>query len=496
MNVNRTFLTIAALGVTGASASTYTVKDGDTLASVAEAANVEPTELLALNNLTSGTLQVGQTIKIGKSSFIKPVMAGNTTPADTTRPVVAAADAVTVALGVISAAPQSIAPSSPTALTAQSVALPAVSTAPVVKAASISAQPVKAQTTKAEPVVLGEKTDATPKRFSTPLVAAPVKTPTSSAKVVASTPVVSKFATKKSIVAAKPAQAKPVAAKTKAAAKPVAKQVAPAKPAPKVAKKPSASSQLAAQAAAKARAATATKAAKVAVTKATPKVATKPAPKTKLVAQSVQPKAKAVAKPKTALMAKSIAKPAVKAAGSAAAKAAKTALAKPVKKAAPKRMVAKVKPKKAAPRKAVAKAKVVRKKAVVAKRRISRGSARLSTAASRYLGIRYVLGGMGGRGGIDCSAYTMRVMQQLGVNLPRTSRSQWRVGRAVSSRNLRPGDLVFFNTSGRGVSHVGIYMGNGMFANANSYRGRTLIEPLFGNSYWAKRYIGARRVLN
>lgn len=484
MNVNRTFLTIAALGVTGASASTYTVKDGDTLASVAEAANVEPTELLALNNLTSGTLQVGQTIKIGKSSFIKPVMAGNTTPADTTRPV-AAADAVTVALGVISAAPQSIAPSSPTALTAQSVALPAVSTAPVVKAASTSAQSQSTKTTKPAPVVLGEKTDVTPKRFSTPLVAAPVKTPTSSAKVVASTPVVSKFATKKSIVAAKPAKAKPTT-------KPVAKKAAPKKaaPAPTAAKKSSASSQLAAQAAAKARAAAATKAIKAT------KVATKPAPKTKLVAQSVKPKAKAAAKPKTALMAKSIAKPAVKAAGGAAAKAAQTALAKPVKKAAPKRMVAKVKPKKAAPRKAVAKAKVVRKKAVVAKRRISRGSARISTAASRYLGIRYVLGGMGGRGGIDCSAYTMRVMQQLGVNLPRTSRSQWRVGRAVSSRNLRPGDLVFFNTSGRGVSHVGIYMGNGMFANANSYRGRTLIEPLFGNSYWAKRYIGARRVLN
>lgn len=464
MNVNRTFLTIAALGVTGASASTYTVKDGDTLASVAEAANVEPTELLALNNLTSGTLQVGQTIKLGKSSFIKPVMAGDTSTEEAPRSVIAATDAVTVALGVISAAPQSIAPSAPSAMTAQSVALPAVSTAPMIEAASISAKPVTKA--KAEPVVLGAKTDVAPKRFSTPLVAAPVKTQTSSAKVVASTPVVSKFATKndKPIVAAKPVKAAPVAQKAKAA--PVQKAA--------VAKKPSAASQLAAQAAAKARAVQAQKSAKATATK----------PKTQLTAQAIAAKPK----PKTALV--------VKSAGGAAVTAVKTALVgKPAKKAAPKRVFAKVKPKKAAPKKAVARAKVARK-AVTAKRRISRGGTRISTAASRYLGIRYVLGGMGGRGGIDCSAYTMRVMHQLGVNLPRTSRSQWRVGRAVSSRNLRPGDLVFFNTNGRGVSHVGIYMGNGMFANANSYRGKTLIEPLFGNSYWAKRYIGARRVLN
>ena len=49
---------------------------------------------------------------------------------------------------------------------------------------------------------------------------------------------------------------------------------------------------------------------------------------------------------------------------------------------------------------------------------------------------------------------------------------------------------------GRTASHVGVYLGDGMMANANSYRGRTVIEPLFANSYWASRYDGARRVLN
>ncbi|WP_034383216.1 C40 family peptidase [Deinococcus sp. YIM 77859] len=123
------------------------------------------------------------------------------------------------------------------------------------------------------------------------------------------------------------------------------------------------------------------------------------------------------------------------------------------------------------------------------------GGAFIRTAASRFLGIRYALGGTG-NGGLDCSGFTMRVFQQMGIRLPRTAAGQWNTGRPVSSRNLQPGDLVFFNTTGRGVSHVGIYVGGGQMANANSYRGRTIIEPLFGNPYWASRYIGARRVLS
>ncbi|MFN4252628.1 C40 family peptidase [Deinococcus sp.] len=125
----------------------------------------------------------------------------------------------------------------------------------------------------------------------------------------------------------------------------------------------------------------------------------------------------------------------------------------------------------------------------------ARGSTFIRAAATRYLGIRYVLGG-NGNGGIDCSAYTMNVFRQMGINLPRTAASQWRVGSPVSRRDLRAGDLVFFNTMGRTASHVGIYLGDGMMANANSYQGRTVVEPLFSNSYWANRYDGARRVLN
>ena len=121
------------------------------------------------------------------------------------------------------------------------------------------------------------------------------------------------------------------------------------------------------------------------------------------------------------------------------------------------------------------------------------GGAYIRAAAARYLNIRYVLGGSGARG-IDCSSYTRAVFLQLGVNLPHTAREQFRVGTPISRGNLQTGDLVFFNTIG-GVSHVGIYMGNGQFANANSYHGHTMIESMT-TPYWSSRYIGARRVLN
>ena len=114
-------------------------------------------------------------------------------------------------------------------------------------------------------------------------------------------------------------------------------------------------------------------------------------------------------------------------------------------------------------------------------------------AAFRFLNIRYMLGGTGA-GGIDCSAFTGAVLRQLGVNLPRTARAQYGVGSPVSRGNLQSGDLVFFNTMGGGVSHVGVYLGDGQFANANSYNGRTMIEPMT-SAYWATRYVGARRVL-
>ena len=72
-----------------------------------------------------------------------------------------------------------------------------------------------------------------------------------------------------------------------------------------------------------------------------------------------------------------------------------------------------------------------------------------------------------------------------------------KVGAAVDDRDLRPGDLLFFDTEGRGrVSHVGIYLGDDQFISANSYLGRVSVDRLRSDRYWGPRYLWARRVLS
>lgn len=123
----------------------------------------------------------------------------------------------------------------------------------------------------------------------------------------------------------------------------------------------------------------------------------------------------------------------------------------------------------------------------------SSGNGYVRAAAFRFMGIRYAHGGTGSWG-MDCSGYTQAVFRSMGINLPRTAAAQFRTGRSVGRSSLQAGDLMFFNTTGRGVSHVAIYLGGGQFANANSYYGRTMVDSL-SNPYWSSRYIGARRVM-
>jgi len=118
---------------------------------------------------------------------------------------------------------------------------------------------------------------------------------------------------------------------------------------------------------------------------------------------------------------------------------------------------------------------------------------RVRAVSTRYVGIRYAHGGTG-RYGLDCSGFTSSVFRDLGINLPRSARGQYGVGRFVGRSSLREGDLVFFNTLGGGVSHVGVYLGGGMMANANSYFGRVMVESM-NTSYWSPRFVGARRVM-
>lgn len=110
-----------------------------------------------------------------------------------------------------------------------------------------------------------------------------------------------------------------------------------------------------------------------------------------------------------------------------------------------------------------------------------------------WVGTRYHFGGVA-RQGIDCSAFTREVFRRsFNVELPRTANEQSGLGKKVGKDDLHFGDLVFFHTASYApVSHVGIYVGDGLFANASCSRGVTVSS--LDSKYWAKRYLFAKRL--
>lgn len=122
----------------------------------------------------------------------------------------------------------------------------------------------------------------------------------------------------------------------------------------------------------------------------------------------------------------------------------------------------------------------------------STGSGLLDKAHS-MLGVRYRYGAAS-RSATDCSGYTTQVFKSQGVKLPRTAREQSGRGQKVGKGELKSGDLVFFNTRGSRVSHVGIYKGNGKFLHASSGRGKVMESDL-NEGYYKRRFAGARRVI-
>ncbi|MCB2211629.1 C40 family peptidase [bacterium] len=121
------------------------------------------------------------------------------------------------------------------------------------------------------------------------------------------------------------------------------------------------------------------------------------------------------------------------------------------------------------------------------------GPDNLDATIESWWGTPYRYGGSRKGSGVDCSAYVQQVYRTVyNLPLPRTSAQQFKQGWAVGRDELRRGDLVFFNTSGKGVSHVGIYLGAGMFTHASSSDGVTINR--LSESYYTKRFMGARRV--
>lgn len=112
-----------------------------------------------------------------------------------------------------------------------------------------------------------------------------------------------------------------------------------------------------------------------------------------------------------------------------------------------------------------------------------------------YLGIRYKYGGTSPETGLDCSGLVQNVFRKaVGLHLPRRASDMARLGTKVGKADLRPGDLVFFNTARRAYSHVGLYIGDGQFLHAPSSGGKVRVESINAR-YWVARFNGGRRLL-
>jgi cell wall-associated NlpC family hydrolase len=117
--------------------------------------------------------------------------------------------------------------------------------------------------------------------------------------------------------------------------------------------------------------------------------------------------------------------------------------------------------------------------------------------ARRYLGVPYVFGGSNPAIGLDCSGLVQLVFHQLGVALPRTAQLQYDATPRVTQAELQPGDLVFFARTYADphdwVTHVGIYIGDGLQINAPTEGQVVSIQPVF-SGFWGAHYTGAGRV--
>jgi cell wall-associated NlpC family hydrolase len=126
---------------------------------------------------------------------------------------------------------------------------------------------------------------------------------------------------------------------------------------------------------------------------------------------------------------------------------------------------------------------------------LTRGLSGVVDKAVGFLGTPYRFGGTSASTGFDCSGFVQAVFAKIGnITLPRTAAEQAKVTEVIDKSELRPGDLVFFNTMRRSFSHVGIYVGEGRFVHAPR-TGRSVGFDNMNTNYWSKRFNGARRVI-
>ncbi len=112
--------------------------------------------------------------------------------------------------------------------------------------------------------------------------------------------------------------------------------------------------------------------------------------------------------------------------------------------------------------------------------------------AVALVGVPYRYGGSG-PGGFDCSGLVSYIHHEVGIDVPRTAAEQYRAAIPVNKADLEPGDLLFFRTRGRGVSHVAIYAGSGRFIHAPQ-TGRLIELRDLADGYYGPRLVGAGRL--
>jgi len=121
-------------------------------------------------------------------------------------------------------------------------------------------------------------------------------------------------------------------------------------------------------------------------------------------------------------------------------------------------------------------------------------ASQLVVHAMGFLGVPYKRGGDSVETGFDCSGFVRAIYEQsAGLLLPRRAAEQAQATQKISKDELRPGDLVFFNTMRQAFSHVGIYIGDGKFIHSPRSGAEVRVEDM-SKSYWVQRFNGARRV--
>ena len=112
--------------------------------------------------------------------------------------------------------------------------------------------------------------------------------------------------------------------------------------------------------------------------------------------------------------------------------------------------------------------------------------------AKKFIGVPYVFGGTT-PSGFDCSGFVQYAFKENGILIPRLADEQFKLGKAVKTKELTAGDLVFFTTYEAGASHCGIYLGEGQFLHVSSSYGVRI--DYLDNTYWAPRFYGAKKIV-